>query len=60
MHTYNKLHIFNCSLGFVLLATGQEIVPTLAQEISLKLAKTFSTNVVSKSIEVKHEETTTF
>jgi hypothetical protein len=40
-------------LGFVLLATGQEIVPKLAEKISGKLSKSFSTNVISKSLEVK-------
>ena len=41
-------------LGFLLLATGQEIVPRLAEEISLKLTKTFSSNLVLKSLEVNH------
>ncbi|XP_028397724.1 beta-lactamase-like protein 2 [Dendronephthya gigantea] len=39
--------------GLVILATGQEIVPKLAQEISKKLSKTFSMNVVLNSLEIK-------
>lgn len=46
--------IVSLYLGFVLLATGKEIVPRLAKEISLKLTKTFSTNLVLKSLQVNY------
>ena len=39
--------------GLALLASGQEIVPKLAEEISMKLSESFSLNVVSKSLDIK-------